>query len=257
MKVNDLNNVNENTNLHLTHLEDLALFQGKAGALKAVEFLRNLSQVAKSSSPKKFNLTIKWDGSPAIFCGTDPSDGKFFVGTKGVFNKDPKLNKSRDDIINNHPDTIKNGEEVSKAGLRNKLLIAFTHLSKLGIKNVLQGDLMFTQGDLKPVNYKGQPYISFKPNTITYAVPQHNELAEKMQRAKIGIVFHTSYSGSNLESMTASFDVDIAGLNKTDDVWYDDAYIKDYTGIVNLTAGEFKAVTNAINDAEKYITKAT
>ena len=256
MKVNDLNNVNENTNLHLTHLEDLALFQGKAGALKAVEFLRNLSQVAKSSSPKKFNLTIKWDGSPAIFCGTDPSDGKFFVGTKGVFNKDPKLNKSRDDIINNHPDTIKNGEEVSKAGLRNKLLIAFTHLSKLGIENVLQGDLMFTQGDLKPVNYKGQPYISFKPNTITYAVPQHNELAEKMQRAKIGIVFHTSYSGSNLESMTASFDVDIAGLNKTDDVWYDDAYIKDYTGIVNLTAGEYKAVTNAINDAEKYINSA-
>ena len=103
---------------------------------------------------------------------------------------------------------------------------------------------MFTQGDLKPVNYKGQPYISFKPNTITYAVPQHNELAEKMQRAKIGIVFHTSYSGSDLESMTASFDVDIAGLNKTDDVWYDDAYIKDYTGIVNLTAGEYQAVTN-------------
>ena len=90
MKANDL--LQENPNLHLTHLEDLALFQGKAGALRAVAFLRNLANLAKTSSTKKFNVTIKWDGSPAIVCGTDPSDGKFFVATKSAFNKDAKLN---------------------------------------------------------------------------------------------------------------------------------------------------------------------
>ena len=106
MKANDL--LFENTNLHLTHLEDLALFQGKEGAQKAISFLKNLTQLAKTSSAEKFNVTIKWDGSPAIFCGTDPSDGKFFVGTKAVFNKGAKLNKSLDDIAVNQ--TLKKKE---------------------------------------------------------------------------------------------------------------------------------------------------
>ncbi len=251
MKANDL--FTENTNLHLTHLEDLALFQGKQGADRALSFLKSLADLAKTSSPKKFNVTIKWDGSPAIFCGTDPSDGKFFVGTKGVFNKDPKLNKSLDDISSNHPDVKEDGD---KAGLRDKLKKAFIGLSKLGITNVLQGDLLFTKGSLKNIQYEGKSYIAFKPNTLTYAVPVNSELAQKIQKADIGIVFHTAYSGNTLEEMTASFDVNLSSLNKTDDVWYDDAYIKDYTGVVNLTSGEHKAVMKAINDAEKYMQSA-
>ena len=247
MKANDL--LNENPNLHLTHLEDLALFQGKAGAIRAVAFLRNLSDLAKTSSTKKFNVTIKWDGSPAIVCGTDPSDGKFFVATKSAFNKDAKLNKSIDDIRINHPDA----GETSKQGLRDKLVQAFNSLQKLGIKDVLQGDLLWTKGDLKTINYQGESYIAFKPNTITYAVPQSMQLAKEIQQADLGIVFHTSYSGNSLDSMTASFDIDIESLNKTPDVWFDDAYIKDFTGVVNLTKGEYANVTQAINDAEKYI----
>ena len=247
MKANDL--LNENPNLHLTHLEDLALFQGKAGAIRAVAFLRNLANLAKTSSTKKFNVTIKWDGSPAIVCGTDPSDGKFFVATKSAFNKDAKLNKSIDDIRINHPDA----GETSKQGLRDKLVQAFNSLQKLGIKDVLQGDLLWTKGDLKTINYQGESYIAFKPNTITYAVPQSMQLAKEIQQADLGIVFHTSYSGNSLDSMTASFDIDIESLNKTPDVWFDDAYIKDFTGVVNLTKGEYANVTQAINDAEKYI----
>jgi len=247
MKANDL--LNENPNLHLTHLEDLALFQGKAGAIRAVSFLRNLADLAKTSSTKKFNVTIKWDGSPAIVCGTDPSDGKFFVATKSAFNKDAKLNKSIDDIRVNHPDA----GETSKQGLRDKLVQAFNSLQKLGIKDVLQGDLLWTKGDLKTINYQGESYIAFKPNTITYAVPQSMQLAKEIQQADLGIVFHTSYSGNSLDSMTASFDIDIESLNKTPDVWFDDAYIKDFTGVVNLTKGEYANVTQAINDAEKYI----
>src|SRR6056300_768485 len=124
MKANELN-LSEDTNLHLTHLEDLALFQGKQGAEKAIAFLKNLADLAKTSSPKKYNVTLKWDGSPAIFCGTDPSDGKFFVGTKAVFNKGAKLNKSLEDIDSNHPDVVQKGETKDKSGLRQKLRTAF------------------------------------------------------------------------------------------------------------------------------------
>ena len=251
MRANDL--LTENTNLHLTHLEDLALFQGKTGAIKAINFLKNLAELAKSSSAKKFNVTIKWDGSPAIFCGTDPSDGKFFVGTKAVFNKGAKLNKSLEDIDSNHPDVVQKGETKDKSGLRQKLRTAFAELSKLGIDNVLQGDLLFTKNDLKSISYKGDPYIAFKPNTLTYAVPSESNIAKELQQAELGIVFHTSYSGNSLEEMSASFKVDLSKLNKVSSVWYDDAYIKDFTGIVNLTTGEYQAVQTAIKDAESYI----
>lgn len=249
MKANEIN-LSEDTNLHLTHLEDLALFQGKQGAEKAISFLKNLADLAKTSSPKKYNVTLKWDGSPAVFCGTDPSDGKFFVGTKAVFNKGAKLNKSLKDIDINHPDAKEPGD---KADLRLKLKKAFVGLSKLGIENVLQGDLLFTSDSLKTIQYKGQSYIAFKPNTITYAVPSNSKLAQEIQQADVGIVFHTSYSGSSLETMSASFDVDLSSLTRTKEVWFDDAYIKDFTGIVNLTTGEYQSILNAINDAEKYI----
>jgi len=249
MKANELN-LSEDTNLHLTHLEDLALFQGKQGAEKAIAFLKNLADLAKTSSPKKYNVTLKWDGSPAVFCGTDPSDGKFFVGTKAVFNKGAKLNKSIKDIDINHPDAKEPGD---KADLRLKLKKAFIGLSKLGIENVLQGDLLFTSDSLKTIQHKGQSYVAFKPNTITYAVPTNSNLAQEIQQADVGIVFHTSYSGSSLETMSASFEVDLSALTRTKEVWFDDAYIKDFTGIVNLTTGEYQSISNAINDAEKYI----
>ena len=252
MKANELL-INENANLHLTHLEDLVLFQGKSGAIKALNYLRSLADLAKTGSAKKFGLTIKWDGKPAIFCGTDPSDGKFFVGTKSVFNKGAKLNKSLKDIDDNHADTMKKDELQDKSQLREKLKVAFVELSKLGIQDVLQGDLLFTKGDLKSINYKGEPYIAFKPNTITYAVPSNSNIAKDIQQAEIGVVFHTTYSGNSLEEMSASFDVDLSGLNKVSSVWYDDAYIKDYTGVVNLTTGEYQAIESAIQDAESYI----
>ncbi len=252
MKANDLN-ITEDVNTHLTHLEDLALFQGKQGAENAIAFLRNLSDLAKTSSPKKYNVTIKWDGSPAIFAGVDPKDGKFFVGTKSVFNKNAKLNKSEDDIDANHQDQKEDGD---KADLRLKLKKAFNGLKQLGIKNVLQGDLLFTKNSLKTIQHNGEPYIAFKPNTITYAVPTNSELAQKIQQAEVGVVFHTSYSGDSLENMNASFDVDLSSLNKVDSVWYDDAYIKDFTGIVNLTTGEYQAIKNAIDDAEDYLKQA-
>ena len=86
--------LDESKNTHLEHLEDLIFNDGLKGGKEAINYLVSFYDMLKGNSKTKFNLTTKWDGAPAIFCGKDPEDGKFFVGTKAVFNKTPLINKS-------------------------------------------------------------------------------------------------------------------------------------------------------------------
>ena len=77
-------------NLHMTHADEDIFERGDTGAKAAIEFL---SDFAKTVGTSEASLTVKWDGAPALFAGTDPEDGKFFIGTKSVFAKNPKLYK--------------------------------------------------------------------------------------------------------------------------------------------------------------------
>jgi hypothetical protein len=173
--------------------------------------------------------------SPAIFCGINPDNGKFFVGTKGVFNANAKLNYTDGDIDTNHP-----GE-----GLNAKLKVALRYLPKLGIKGVLQGDMMFAKGDITEKTLDGEEYITFQPNTLIYAVPSGSKLAKTMQAAQLGVVFHTSYTGKTFADMKASFNIDIRNLTPTKDVWFRDAYFTDASGTASFTEEETKSI-NAI-----------
>lgn len=218
----------ESKNTHLTHLEDQMFDEGSLGLLTAVHFIGSLVRMLSSSSKSTVRVTTKWDGAPAIVCGTDPSNGKFFVGTKSVFNsQNPKINYSLSDIDKNH-----DGE------LANKLKVAFTNLKTLGIKEVLQGDLLFTNTDLKVQEIDGQSCVTFRPNTITYAVPVNTELANRISNSKIGVVFHTKYTGSSLATSSASFDVNISKLKSNKNAWIIDAYFKDVSGTATFTANE-------------------
>jgi hypothetical protein len=228
----------ENKNVHLEHIEDEVLNRGVAGARDAINFLRSLRDMLAGHSDSKVNVTTKWDGAPAIFCGINPENGKFFVGTKGVFNKNAKLNYTDADIDTNHP----------AEGLNKKLKVALRYLPKLGIKGVLQGDMMFTKGDLKPHIIDGVEYITFQPNTIVYAVPTDSKLAQIMTAAQIGVVFHTSYTGKSLEDMKASFNIDINNLATTRDVWFRDAYFIDASGTASFTEQETKDITYILSD---------
>ena len=181
-------------NTHLEHLEDDIINRGTKGGQNAINFLKSIRNMLAGSSGKKVNMTVKWDGAPAIICGTNPENGKFFVGTKSVFNKNPKINYTNADIRKNH-----SGE------LASKLQIALRELSRLGIKGVLQGDFLFARSDLKKIDMDGDAMISFTPNTITYAVPVASNIGRQISRAKMGIVFHTKYTGKTLSSMTAGF----------------------------------------------------
>ena len=226
-----LNEDKAGKNLHLEHLEDEIINNGVPGGRAAINFLRSLRDMLAGNARSSINMTVKWDGAPAIFAGIDPSDGKFFVAKKSVFNVNPKLYKTAKEI-----------DDDLKGALVEKFKVALAEFSKLGIKSVIQGDLMFTD-DVESTTIEGTKYYTFQPNTIVYAVPVDSDFGKVINKAKVGIVWHTSYSGDTLESMTASFGVDISGLKKTPSVWMDDATYKDATGTATFNAEETKKVT--------------
>ena len=234
----------EGKNVHLEHLEDNVLNNGVSGAREAINFLRSLRNMLAGHSDVKVNVTTKWDGSPAIFAGINPENGKFFVGTKSVFNKNAKLNYTDADIDENH----------SAEGLNNKLKIALAYLPKLGIKGILQGDMMFTKDDLKTQTIDGEEYLTFQPNTIVYAVPSNTKLAKMMMAAQIGVVFHTAYTGKDIENMKASFNIDIGHLTTTKDVWFRDASFTDASGSATFTEHETAKLTSILSQAGRLFT---
>ena len=229
----------EGKNLHLEHIEDEVLNRGVSGAREAINFLQSLRDMLAGHSQSRVNVTTKWDGAPAVFCGINPENGKFFVGTKGVFNANPKLNYTDEDIDANH----------TSEGLNSKLKVALRYLPKLGIKGVLQGDMMFAKGDIDKKVIDGQSYITFQPNTIVYAVPSDAKLARMMLDAQMGIVFHTSYTGKTMADMKASFNIDIGHLTTTKDVWFRDASFTDASGTATFTAEETSAITSILSQA--------
>lgn len=228
----------EAKNTHMEHLEDMVFLEGVAGTRKAINFLRDIRNMLAGHTASKVTATVKWDGAPAILAGVDPSDGKFFVAKKSVFNKNPKVYKTDEDI-----------DADTSGDLAVKLKIALKHFKKLGIKSgVYQGDLMFTKGDTKQEVIDGEKYITFHPNTIVYAVPYDSDLGRKIRSAEIGVVWHTSYTGGSFDTMEASFGKSIVSkLKQSPTVWMDDATYHDYSGLATFTAAETEYVTELLS----------
>ena len=226
-------------NLHMEHIEDEIINHGVPGGRGAINFLRSLRDMLAGASRSSVNMTVKWDGAPAIFAGTAPSAGKFFVAKKSVFNVNPKLYKTNKEI-----------DDDLSGQLNAKFKIALKEFSKLNIKGVLQGDLMFTN-DLGKTKIDGVSYITFQPNTIVYAIPADSDFAKTINKAKVGVVWHTTYSGKDLPSMKASFGADINKLTKTSSVWMDDASYKDVSGNATFNKSETDAVTKILSETGK------
>ena len=233
----------EAKNTHMTHIEDMVIDGGVKGARSAIFALRDLRDMLAGHDNSTKQVTVKWDGAPAVFAGIDPSDGKFFVAKKGIFNKNPKVYKSVADV-----------KADTKGDLSDKLTIAFQELSKLGIKSgVYQGDIMFTKKDLKKATIDGVKYVTFHPNTIVYAVPI--EAAKEITNAKIGVVWHTYYSGSTFETMSASFGVTTGAFKTVRSVWQKSANFPDISGLATLSKKETDEITKHISNAGKIFQK--
>ena len=237
--IDTLNESKAGKNLHLEHIEDEIINFGVDGGRAAINFLRSLRDMLSGSSRSSVSMTVKWDGAPAIFTGIDPSDGQFFVAKKSVFNINPKLYKTDAEI-----DADLSGD------LNSKFKIALAEFPKLGIKNVLQGDLMYTD-DIETETIEGIKYYTFQPNTIVYAVPIDSDLGKTMNKSKIGIVFHTTYEGKELQDMKAKFGADTSKLKKTSSVWLDDATYKDVSGTATFNAKETESVTAVLSNVGK------
>ena len=227
----------EQKNTHMTHIEDKVLYGGVEGTRQAINALRSLRDMLKGEQDG--NVSVKWDGAPAIFAGTDPSDGVFFVAKKGIFNKNPKIYKTAADV-----------DDDTSGDLADKLKSALRELPKLGIKGIIQGDFLFGPGDVKKVNIKGQKYVTFHPNTIVYAVPADNDAASDIRRATIGIVWHTTYSGNGFDSLRASYVFYVRGMKKSKAVWSQDAMLRDHTDIL-MTKKETDDVNKSLSQAGK------
>ncbi|MDC6463729.1 hypothetical protein PQZ07_00355 [bacterium] len=213
--------ITEQKNTHMTHIEDKVLYGGVKGTREAINALRELRDMLAGKTDAK--LSVKWDGAPAIFCGEDPSDGEFFVAKKGIFNANPKVYKTDAEI-----DADTSGE------LAKKLKEALKYLPDLGIKGVIQGDFLFSKSDVtKKETIDGKNYTTFHPNTIIYAVPY--DQAKSVRDAKIGIVWHTTYTGTDFASMRASYGVDVSKFRKSSKVWSQDAML---TSVGDATLNE-------------------
>ena len=239
----------EDKNTHLEHLEDEIINNGSKGAKTAIEFLKSIKEMLQGGSGGS-TVSVKWDGAPAVFCGTNPENGKFFVGTKSIFNKTPKINYTNADISRNHG-----------GALADKLRECLKFLPSLGISGILQGDLLFTSGDKKTATVAGKKSIVFTPNTITYAVPVvksglfGSSLYDSINKAKVGIIFHTSYSGKTMATLKAGFGANVTGLKKNKNVFFDDATYKRADG-ASFSPAEEKAFDNIIRMAEGSAYKA-
>ena len=231
-------------NVHLEHIEDEIFNSGIEGGRASINFIRSLRDMLVSGSKRSVNVTVKWDGAPAIFCGNDPETGKFFVAKKSLFNKTPKFYTSIAEI-----DADLDGQ------LADKFKACYNNLKNIGIKNILQGDLMFTKGDLEKKDINGESYETFQPNTIMYAVPSTSKLASTMRKANVGIVFHTTYTGDSLMNLKASFGANIKGLKKTSKVWMDDAEYNDVSGTATFTQKDSAEITRLMSRTGKVFQK--
>jgi hypothetical protein len=225
----------EQKNTHMTHIEDKVLYGGVNGTRQAINALRELRDMLAGQSKSK--LSVKWDGAPAIFAGQDPRDGKFFVAKKGIFNKNPKVYKTPSEV-----------DEDTSGDLADKLKAALRYLPELGITGVVQGDFLFSKGDLKNDTIEGQRYTTFHPNTIIYAVPY--EQAESIRQAQIGIVWHTTYKGDSFESMRASYGVDVSKFKNSKNVYSADAMLRSVGG-ATMDKRETAEVTKYLSTAGK------
>lgn len=245
--------LNESKVAHLAHVEDGILLDGPMGVTIIVNFLSSLidmlSGVKNEDNEiilKHFALDfhyelldeaiqvgLKWDGAPGLTAGIDPVTKKFFVGTKSVFaKKNPKINFTNRDIMKNHS---------GQGALPDKLKLALKLFPKIWKKGVFKGDLMFIKDMVEKETIDGESFITFRPNNITYAVQADSDIGKQIAGAKIGIAFHTKFSGKTIADMKPSFNVSKKDFNKSKDVWFDDSNLPDVSSALFKSGDASKA----------------
>lgn len=201
-------------NTHLEHIEDLMLMFGEKGVKESFEYIDDLVKTFSGDPKNTKKFSTKWDGSPSIFCGPDPEDGQFFVAKKGIFNKTPQLFKSIDDIEN---DKIADG-------LKKVFIYVFKHMKPLydngKLRDVVQGDFLFHEGTRKIVrDVHGEDCVIFKPQLISYCIPDHDDLYDAAKSCKVCVVIHAKYpvgGAKTVQDLSVNFGFDASQYSNKD-----------------------------------------
>ena len=158
--------------------------------------------------------------SPAVFFGN--SSKGFFVASKGIFNKTPKINYTETDIETNH-----------SGGLADTLKVALQWLKKV-VPNtkdkVYQGDILFTKDTIKHFQHNGKDLIGFHPNTIIYTVEKDSDIGKTIQNSEIGLAVHTEYEWNGEDPSTLK----VSRFGISDDIFKDNSKVFIIDTISNL-----------------------
>lgn len=237
--------------------------EGVAGLQASIKILKDVASGVSQSgkSVASVNVSTKWDGAPALIVGIHPETKKFFVATKSFFSKTSKVNYTEADIRANH-----------EGGVVDKLILALRYLKPLNIRGIAWGDLLFTQSEKKAETIDGKSYITFRPNTITYAVPKDSPTGLEVAAAKFGIVFHTKWNGSGDPKERSYWSPGVPAMNTATGVWVVDAKVptlpqnmllqsqeekqfKDLVAKIEAEAGQIKSalVSFLKSEAAEYV----
>jgi hypothetical protein len=229
-------NLTEAKNTHMTHLEDSVFLDGVQGTRQAIDYVRQMRDTLNGHASRPITTSVKWDGAPAIFVGPHPETGKFFVAKKSLFNKTPLYYSSLAEIDQS--------TDIPQ-GLKSKFKLAYTYLKPLGIDQIIQGDFLYDATEVYAEKIDGEDLIMFHPNTIVYAFPKNTPIGKTIQRSKFGIVWHTTYSGTTIESLRASFGVKMP--RSSSDIFQVDAMYSDVSGSASLTDKESRSLRNNLS----------
>lgn len=222
-------------NVHLEHIEDLMLMFGEDGVKESFKYIDDLVNTFSGDPKNSKQFSTKWDGAPAIFCGPDPADGKFFVAKKGIFNKSPQLFKSIDEIQN---------DKIAE-GLKKVFTYVFKYMKPLydsgKLKDVVQGDFLFHEGTRKIVkDVHKENCIIFKPQLISYCIPDHDELYDAAKQCKVCIVIHAKYPVANaktVQDLSVNFGFD-ASEHSNKDILILTPFTSELGSSMMITKGE-------------------
>ena len=152
--------INPGVKLHLSHLEDLVIEQGKEGFAAFAEHISELKNYIYGLDSETV-VNLKVDGAPALYFGADPRPdfkGQFFVASKSGFNKTPKVNHSPEEVQTNHGHA---------PGLAEKLVQSLAALKpvydSINTGRIYQGDIIFTEELKKDEEIDNQAHITFQP----------------------------------------------------------------------------------------------
>lgn len=183
----------------IQHAEDIIFWEGSKGAARAIESLKSLEQ------GKHKDVTIKWDGSPAIIFGRN-QDGSFVLTDKSGFTAkgyDGKSTSAKDleKMLLNRKLSKGQEPEDSYRQFAGNMRDIFDEYEKATPKDhvgFFKGDLLFFN---TPLEANG--VFVFQPNVVKYTVDAASELGKQIAISKSAVVIHNELDTDGTEKPLA------------------------------------------------------